>query len=42
MSYSWLNDDKTKIITAEGYVYAPNFKKLKYLRELESTTVSGI
>ena len=42
VSYSWLNDDKTKIITAEGYVYAPNFKKLKYLRELESTIVSGI
>ena len=42
VSYSWLNDNKTKIITAEGYVYAPNFKKLKYLRELESTIVSGI
>tara|TARA_Y200000002_G_scaffold41974_3_gene30496 strand:- start:4155 stop:5177 length:1023 start_codon:yes stop_codon:yes gene_type:complete len=42
VSYSWLNHNKTKIITAEGYVYAPNFKKLKYLRELESTIVSGI
>ena len=38
----WLNNNKTKIITAEGYVYAPNFEKLKYLRELESTIVSGI
>ena len=42
VSYSWLNKNKTQIITAEGYVYAPNFEKLKYLRELESTIVSGI
>tara|TARA_Y100000385_G_C13096434_1_gene641611 strand:+ start:2560 stop:3576 length:1017 start_codon:yes stop_codon:yes gene_type:complete len=40
VSYSWLNN--SKIITAEGYVYAPNFKKLKYLRELEATIVTGI
>ena len=41
-SYSWLNHNKTKMITAEGYVYAPNFEKLKYLRELESIIISGI
>ena len=42
ISYSWLNNKKTKIITAQGYIYAPNFKKLKYLRELEAIIVSGI
>jgi hypothetical protein len=42
ISYSWLNNKKTKIITAQGYVYAPNFEKIKYLRELEAIIVSGI
>jgi hypothetical protein len=42
ISYSWLNNKKTKIITAQGYIYAPNFKKSKYLRELEAILVSGI
>ena len=42
ISYSWLNNKKTKIITAQGYVYAPNFEKSKYLRELEAIIVSGI
>ena len=42
VSYSWLNLKKTKIITAQGYVYAPNFEKSKYLRELEAIIISGI
>ena len=42
LSYSWLNCKKTKIITAQGYLYAPNFEKSKYLRELEAIIVSGI
>ena len=42
LSYSWLNNKKTKIITAQGYLYAPNFEKSKYLRELEAIIVSGI
>ena len=42
ISYSWLNTEKTKIITAQGYVYAPNFEKSKYLREIEAVIVSGI
>ena len=42
ISYSWLNNKKTKIITVQGYVYAPNFEKSKYLRELEAIIVSGI
>ena len=42
ISYSWLNSEKTKIITAQGYVYAPNFEKSKYLREIEAVIVSGI
>ena len=42
LSYSWLNSKKTKIITAQGYLYAPNFEKSKYLRELEAIIVSGI
>tara|TARA_X000000950_G_C13869822_1_gene642397 strand:- start:1126 stop:2136 length:1011 start_codon:yes stop_codon:yes gene_type:complete len=40
ISYSWLNN--SNIITVEGYVYAPNFKKLNYLRELEAIIISGI
>ena len=42
ISYSWLNSKKTKIITAQGYIYAPNFEKSKYLLELEAIIVSGI
>ena len=42
ISYSWLNNKKAKIITAQGYVYAPNFEKSKYIRELEAIIVSGI
>ena len=40
ISYSWLNN--SNIITVEGYIYAPNFKKLNYLRELEAIIISGI
>ena len=40
LSYSWLNNGK--IITVEGYVYAPNFRKLKFLKELEAIIISGI
>ena len=42
ISYSWLNSLKDTIITAEGYVYAPNFEKQNYLRELEAIIISGI
>jgi len=42
ISYSWLNGRKDTIITAEGYVYAPNFEKQNYLRELEAIIISGI
>ena len=40
ISYSWLNN--SNLITVEGYIYAPNFKKLNYLRELEAIIISGI
>ena len=31
---------KTKIITIEGYVYAPNFEKGDFVRELKSMIYS--
>jgi len=40
VSISRLNHDKTKIITIEGYVYAPNFKKGDFIRELKSMIYS--
>tara|TARA_B100001287_G_scaffold70393_1_gene58012 strand:- start:19857 stop:20894 length:1038 start_codon:yes stop_codon:yes gene_type:complete len=39
-SVSFLTEDKNNIITSEGYVYAPNFKKNKFIRELESIIYS--
>jgi len=36
VSISRISKDKKHIITTEGYVYAPNFKKLKLLREQEA------
>lgn len=42
MSYSWLSGNNSKVITVQGYIYAPNFKKSKFLREIEAIIVSGI
>lgn len=42
ISYSWLSGNNSKVITVQGYIYAPNFKKSKFLRELEAIIVSGI
>ena len=39
-SISFLTEDKKSIITTEGYVYAPNFEKIKLIRELESIIYS--
>lgn len=41
ISISRLSKDKKQIITVEGYVYAPNFEKLKLLRELETIIYSS-
>jgi hypothetical protein len=40
ISVSFLTKDKKNIITTEGYVYAPNFEKIKLIRELESIIYS--
>ena len=40
VSISRLNPSKTKIITIEGYVYAPNFKKGDFIRELKAMIYS--
>ena len=40
VSVSRLNSEKTKIITIEGYVYAPNFEKGDFVRELKSMIYS--
>ncbi len=40
ISISRLNAEKTKIITIEGYVYAPNFEKGAFIRELKSMIYS--
>ncbi len=36
VSVSRYDKKRNRIITVEGYVFAPKFKKLKYLRELEA------
>jgi hypothetical protein len=36
VSLSTLNADRSKIITVEGYVYAPKYKKREYVRQLEA------
>lgn len=36
ISLSMLDEKKNRIITAEGYVFAPQFDKLNYLREVEA------
>ena len=36
ISVSTLSKDQQNIITIEGYVYAPNFKKRALLKELEA------
>jgi hypothetical protein len=41
VSISRISNDKKHIITTEGYVYAPNFKKLKLLREQEALIYSS-
>ena len=40
VSVSRLNPSKTKIITIEGYVYAPNFNKGDLIRELKAVIYS--
>jgi len=40
VSISRLNPSKTKIITIEGYVYAPNFRKGDFIRELKAMIYS--
>ena len=36
VSVSTLSADKSRIITVEGYVYAPKYKKREYVRQLEA------
>ncbi len=36
VSISTLNADRSRIITVEGYVYAPKYKKREYVRQLEA------
>ncbi len=36
VSVSTLNADNSRIITVEGYVYAPKYKKREYVRQLEA------
>lgn len=36
ISLTFLDDKKNLLITAEGYVFAPQFDKLNYLREVEA------
>ena len=40
VNYAFLTHDKTEIISMEGYVYAPNFKKSKLIREVEAILYS--
>ena len=42
VNYAFLTHDKTEIINMEGYVYAPNFKKSKLIREVEAILYSAV
>lgn len=35
-SIAWVDEAKGQLVTVDGYVYAPYFKKREYLRELEA------
>jgi len=36
VNYSLVDEKKNRVICIDGYVYAPNFKKREYLRQLEA------
>ena len=40
ISLSFVDEKKNRIVTAEGYVYAPQFNKREYLREVEAMVKS--
>jgi hypothetical protein len=40
VSLSTLNSEGTELVTVEGFVYAPQFNKREYLRELEAILFS--
>ncbi len=42
INYAFLSYDKREIINVDGYVYAPNFKKLMLIRELEAIIYSAL
>lgn len=39
-SLTWVDTKRNRIITAEGYVFAPQFQKREYLREVEAMVKS--
>ena len=36
VSFSQVDEKRGRVVTVEGYVYAPNEKKRKFIREVES------
>jgi len=40
LSYTFLSPNKKEVISLEGYVYAPKYKKRNYLREIEAILYS--
>lgn len=40
MSISMYDEPRNRIITLEGYVYAPQFRKMQYMREIEAILYS--
>lgn len=40
LSYTLLSPNKNEVICLDGYVYAPNYKKRNYLREIEAILYS--
>ncbi|HLU84255.1 MAG TPA: DUF4837 family protein [Vicingaceae bacterium] len=40
VSYSLVDEKRNRVITIDGYVYAPNFDKREYLRELQALALT--
>ncbi|MCB0408861.1 MAG: DUF4837 family protein [Flavobacteriales bacterium] len=36
INYTFVDEKRNKVISIDGYVYAPRFDKREYLRELEA------
>lgn len=36
LSYTTIDEERNRVVTIEGYVYAPKFKKRNYLRQVEA------